>query len=68
MESQDELYGQAVWLAETEEHLSMTTLQRLLLIGYNRASRLMDSMIANGLVERYEKENGIGYRRVMPNG
>jgi DNA segregation ATPase FtsK/SpoIIIE-like protein len=58
----DELYGDAEKLARSTDNLCIGTLQRRLWIGYNRASRLMDSLIENGVVERNTDDFGVTYR------
>ncbi|WP_324780983.1 DNA translocase FtsK [Thiobacillus sedimenti] len=63
----DELYPKAVEVAKAANPPSISNLQRYLMIGYNRASRLMDYLIEDGIVEQFETENGTGYRRKVPN-
>lgn len=58
----DPLYEKAVLVVKAANPPSTANLQRTLLIGYNRASRLMDAMIDSGILERFEHEHGIGYR------
>jgi len=60
----DPLYDRAVLIVKAAKPPSTAHLQRTLLIGYNRASRLMDDMIQNGILKRIEHENGVGYRLV----
>ena len=60
----DPLYEKAVMVVKAANPPSTANLQRTLLIGYNRASRLMDAMIDNGILARVEYEHGVGYRRV----
>ena len=62
----DPLYDKAVLVAKAANPPSTANLQRTLLIGYNRASRLMDAMIDNGIIRRIELESGVGYR-LAPN-
>lgn len=62
----DPIYDKAVMVVKASTPPSTANLQRTLLIGYNRASRLMDAMIDNGILERFEAERGVGYR-VTPN-
>jgi len=65
---QDELYERAEFLAQTEKHFSVSNIQRNLLIGYNRAQRLMDLLEANGVIESYDPGlGGVGYRLVTTN-
>ena len=53
-------------MRERPEDAGICALQRGLLIGYNRASRLMDCMIERGIVVRtYDAENGVRY--TVPN-
>lgn len=63
----DELYPKALMVAKKASPPSIANIQRTLMIGYNRASRLMDCLIDDGIVERYETTNGFGYRRKVPN-
>jgi DNA segregation ATPase FtsK/SpoIIIE-like protein len=68
MDNEDPLYEQAKMIAKSADRLCIANLQRTLMIGYNRASRLMDSMIDDGLVERYETGyGGMGYKLVTHN-
>lgn len=68
IEDQDPLYEKAKLAARSTDKLCVANLQRALLIGYNRASRLMDAMVEDGTVERYDSVcGGIGYRLVTPN-
>lgn len=64
---QDELYSRAEFLAQTEKYFCVSNIQRNLMIGYNRAKRLMDKLVENKIVEQYETEHGIGYKRVTHN-
>lgn len=62
----DELYERAEFLAQTDKHFSVSTIQRNLIIGYNRARRLMDLLEENGVVESYDPGlGGIGYRLIV---
>jgi len=63
---EDPLYEKAVLVVKAANPPSTANLQRTLMIGYNRASRLMDAMIGNGILERIEYERGVGYR-LVPN-
>ena len=58
----DELYSDAEKLVKTSERICISNIQRKLLIGYNRASRLMDALIENGVVEGSTGEFGVTYR------
>ena len=58
----DTLYDKAVMVAKAANPPSIANIQRTLLIGYNRASRLMDAMIDNGILERVQYPNCAGYR------
>lgn len=64
MEGQiDPLYDRAKMLVRRADKICVSNIQRHLLIGYNRAYRLMDLMIEDGIVERYDTGyGGIGYR------
>ena len=46
----DPLYEQAVEIVRTNRRASLSLVQRLLVIGYNRAARLMESMEEQGVV------------------
>ena len=63
----DPLYEKALLVVKAAKQPSIANLQGRLLIGYNRARRLMDAMIDNGIVERVEYESGVEYR-LVPNG
>ena len=68
MNTEDPIYEQAKTVARSADKLCIANLQRGLLIGYNRASRLMDAMVEDGMVERYDTGyGGIGYRLVTHN-
>ncbi len=60
----DNLYGKAVMVAKAANPPSIANLQRTLRIGYNRAKRMMDRMIDDGVIEAFLLENGIRYRVV----
>jgi S-DNA-T family DNA segregation ATPase FtsK/SpoIIIE len=47
---QDEIYDEAVCLVIETKQASASFLQRRMRIGYNRASRLIDAMEANGVI------------------
>ncbi len=49
-EEQDDLYEQAVEIVSQHSQVSVSLLQRKLRIGYNRASRLMDTLEERGVV------------------
>lgn len=51
---QDPLYEQAVRTVTSTRSASIATLQRHLLIGYNRAARLIEQMEQDGLVTRMD--------------
>jgi len=62
---QDELYTRAKFLAQTEKHFCISNIQRNLMIGYNRAKRLMDELEKNGVVQSYDTGlGGIGYKLI----
>ena len=63
----DPLLERAKQVAMNTPHLCVAALQRTMNIGYNRALRLMETMIDEGMVERYNTSLGIGYRLVPPN-
>ncbi|MDA7606299.1 DNA translocase FtsK 4TM domain-containing protein [Pelagibacteraceae bacterium] len=58
----DELYSQALDIIKTEGKASTSFLQRKLLIGYNRAARIIDMMEEKGIVS---KANHVGKREVL---
>ena len=49
-QAEDPLLAEAIALAQREGRASTTLLQRHLRIGYNRAARLMDALVARGVV------------------
>tara|TARA_B100000780_G_scaffold275989_2_gene243729 strand:+ start:2932 stop:5028 length:2097 start_codon:yes stop_codon:yes gene_type:complete len=58
----DELYSQALDIIKKEGKASTSFLQRKLLIGYNRAARIIDMMEEKGVVS---KANHVGKREVL---
>lgn len=46
----DPLYGAACWLCEASGKVSISHVQRVLIIGYNRAARLIERMETEGIV------------------
>ncbi len=52
-EQEDELYEEAVRIVLSEKRGAATLLQRMLKIGYTRASRLIELMERDGIVGRY---------------
>ena len=58
----DELYSQALEIIKTEGKASTSFLQRKLLIGYNRAARIIDMMEEKGVIS---KANHVGKREVL---
>jgi S-DNA-T family DNA segregation ATPase FtsK/SpoIIIE len=58
----DELYNQALDIVKSEGKASTSFLQRKLLIGYNRAARIIDMMEEKGVVS---KANHVGKREVL---
>jgi DNA segregation ATPase FtsK/SpoIIIE-like protein len=65
--NEDPLYELAVNLMrEVPEYACISRIQRKLMIGYNRASRLMDAMIARDVIARTSSaESGVRYT-VLP--
>jgi DNA segregation ATPase FtsK/SpoIIIE, S-DNA-T family len=59
---EDKLYSQAVDIIKSEGKASTSFLQRKLLIGYNRAARIIDMMEEKGIVS---KANHVGKREVL---
>lgn len=49
-DDEDELIGQAISLTNGKDKISISMLQRYFRIGFNRASRLMDTLEARGIV------------------
>ena len=61
--NEDPIYPQAEMLIKSTEYVCIASIQRQMLIGYNRASRLMDALIKNGVVEQFDSEfGGISYK------
>jgi DNA segregation ATPase FtsK/SpoIIIE-like protein len=60
----DPLYEKAVMVVKAANPPSIANIQRRLMIGHNRASRLMDELIERGLIERIEYERGARYKLV----
>ena len=61
-ETDDDLYQAAIQIVKTEKKASTSFLQRKLQIGYNRAARIIDTMVADGIVS---KANHVGKRDVL---
>jgi len=55
---QDELYDQAVAIVTESRNASVSSVQRRLRIGYNRASRLVEEMEASGVVSLPAERGG----------
>ena len=47
----DDMYEQAKQIVQSSQYASTSYLQRKLRIGYNRAARLMDALIENGVIQ-----------------
>ncbi|WP_343638986.1 recombination-associated protein RdgC [Roseateles sp.] len=47
----DPIYRRAVEIVRAQRRASVSLLQRMLMLGYNRASRLLDRMVAEGVLE-----------------
>ena len=60
--TKDDLYGKAVQIVTVTRDARISHLQRRLLIGYNRAARLLETMEAEGVVSRPSRE---GMRDVL---
>ena len=58
----DELYDKAVDIVQTERRASTSFLQRKLQIGYNRAARIMETMVKKGIVGQ---ANHVGKREIL---
>jgi len=58
----DEIYQQACQLIKEREYASISHLQRKLKLGYNRAARLIEAMIAQGIVLDFDEK---GQRKVV---
>ena len=59
---QDELYDQAVAFVTTSRKASISSVQRQLRVGYNRAARIIEEMEAPGVVSPPEHN---GQREVL---
>jgi recombination associated protein RdgC len=62
-DEQDPLYGDAVQCVRANNRASISTVQRVLKIGYNRAARLVEAMEAAGVVSAQDFK---GDRKVLP--
>lgn len=60
--ARDPLYDKAVMIVRARNRASVSLVQRELLIGYNRASRLFDAMEAAGVISPVSMD---GYRTVL---
>jgi S-DNA-T family DNA segregation ATPase FtsK/SpoIIIE len=49
-EGRDEMYRKAVEIGETSGEISISSIQRRLKIGYNRAAKIMEMLVEDGLV------------------
>ena len=58
----DPLYDEAVQIVTTSRRASISSLQRRMRIGYNRAARIIEDMEASGVVSTM---NGAGNRQVL---
>jgi len=63
--SDDVLYERAVRLVLTEQRCSVSMLQGLLDIGYVRASCLINRMVSDGLLARYDPLRGYRQKVLM---
>jgi S-DNA-T family DNA segregation ATPase FtsK/SpoIIIE len=61
-ESGDELYDKAIAIVANERKVSTSYIQRRLLIGYNRAARLIERMEEDGMIS---KPNHQGKREIL---
>jgi DNA segregation ATPase FtsK/SpoIIIE-like protein len=61
----DPLYAQAVAVVVTNKKASISLVQRLLKIGYNRAARLVDAMEQAGLISYFDVN---GRRHILESG
>ena len=59
---QDELYDEAVFFVTKARRVSVSSVQRRFKIGYNRASRIVESMEASGVVSQMDQS---GAREVL---
>jgi DNA segregation ATPase FtsK/SpoIIIE-like protein len=62
MESADERYEEAKALVLSCKHPCIAAIQRNLLIGYNRASRIMEALVSNGVLDEFATDRGSCYR------
>lgn len=60
---QDALYDKAVMVVRAHRRASISLVQRILVIGYNRAARLLEAMERNGVVSI---EDSAGRRALLP--
>ena len=61
-DDQDELYDEAVAFVVESRRATISSLQRRLRVGYNRAARIVETMEGNGIVSRMD---GAGNREVL---
>jgi S-DNA-T family DNA segregation ATPase FtsK/SpoIIIE len=61
-ESGDELYDKAIAIVANERKVSTSYIQRRLMIGYNRAARLIERMEEDGMIS---KPNHQGKREIL---
>lgn len=64
MEIEDEIYPRVVVWAQEKKDGSLSDLMRAFMIGYNRASWLVEKMVQNKAIERYD--NGMSVRFRLP--
>lgn len=46
----DDLYNEVVAFVESQDHVSISLLQRKFRIGYNRSARLIDTLESHGII------------------
>ena len=61
----DALLRDAIRIAVEEQKATASLLQRKLNIGYNRAVKLLDCMLENGIIEVGSEDNPLPYKTVM---
>lgn len=62
MSINDPLYDQAVEITKARRTVSISAIQRALMIGYNRAARMIERMEEDGIISHLDSS---GRRRVL---
>ena len=61
MQNNEDLLQQAILFVQEVEHISVSSLQRKFLIGYQQANKLLESLIENKICEA-KLTVGLGYK------